>query len=237
MFQSLTMNSFTTIHSRAIKRKGGKSALDVLLPKTVTSKALSSKPDSYYLAEMTRGIFQSGFVWRVINNKWPTFEQAFFDFDLSRLMKLSDDDWEAYMQDTRIVRNRQKIKALRHNLWFVNDTANEHHGFGQFLAEWPTSDLVGLFRYLKNRGSRLGGNTGQYFLQRVGADSFALTHDVVLCLKMHGLDISDNPSSQKDLKLIQQTFNQFHEETGLSYRHLSMIMAYSVGENIVLPDD
>ncbi len=230
------MNTFKTIHNRAINRKGGKDVLESLLPEVGTPEVLSEKPDSYFLAEMTRGIFQSGFVWSVINKKWPTFEEAFFDFNLTKLMKLSDDDWEGYMQDTRIVRNRQKIKALRHNLWFVNDTANEYHGFGQFLADWPTSDLVGLFRYLKNRGSRLGGNTGQYFLQRVGADSFALTHDVVLCLKLHGLEISDNPSSQKDLKLIQQTFNQFHEETGLPYRQLSMIMAYSVGENMVQHD-
>jgi 3-methyladenine DNA glycosylase Tag len=230
------METFKTIYKRAINRKGGKAALESLLPEVATPKALSAKPDSYFLAEMTRGIFQSGFVWSVINRKWPTFEEAFFDFNLTKLMKLSDDDWESYMQDTRIVRNRQKIKALRHNVWFVNDTANEYHGFGQFLADWPNNDLVGLFRFLKTRGSRLGGNTGQYFLQRVGADSFALTHDVVLCLKMHGLEISDNPSSQKDLKLIQQTFNQFHEETGLPYRQLSMIMAYSVGENIVQPD-
>jgi 3-methyladenine DNA glycosylase Tag len=230
------MNTFKTIHNRAINRKGGKGVLESLLPEVVTPVVLSEKPDSYFLAEMTRGIFQSGFVWSVINKKWPTFEEAFFDFNLTKLMKLSDDDWEGYMQDTRIVRNRQKIKALRHNLWFVNDTANEYHGFGQFLADWPTSDLVGLFRYLKNRGSRLGGNTGQYFLQRVGADSFALTHDVVLCLKLHGLEISDNPSSQKDMKLIQQTFNQFHEETGLLYHQLSMIMAYSVGENMVQHD-
>jgi 3-methyladenine DNA glycosylase Tag len=230
------MKSFKTIYNRAIKRKGGKDALESLLPEVVTSIALSKKTDSYFLAEMTRGIFQSGFVWRVINNKWPTFEEAFFDFNLTKLMKLSDNDWEDYMQDTRIVRHRQKIKALRHNLWFVNDTANEHHGFGQFLADWPTNDLVGLFRLLKTKGSRLGGNTGQYFLQRVGADSFALTRDVVLCLQTHGLEISDNPSSQKDLKLIQQTFNHFNQETGLPYRQLSMIMAYSVGENLVLSD-
>ncbi|MCK4710167.1 MAG: DNA-3-methyladenine glycosylase I, partial [Gammaproteobacteria bacterium] len=207
-----------------------------LLPQTVDPVQLTVKPDSFYLEEMTRSIFQSGFVWRVINNKWPTFRQAFFDFDISKLMRLSEDDWDDYIHDTRIVRHRQKIQALRHNLWFVNDTAGLHHGFGQFLVDWPKSDLVGLFRYLKTKGSRLGGNTGQYFLQHVGVDSFALTRDVVLCLQMSGLDIRNQPSSQKDLKLIQQTFNQWHEETGYSYLNLSMIMAYSVGENRVQVD-
>lgn len=230
------MNSFQAILNRAIKRKGSKDDLYSLLPQTINPEILSSKADAYFLEEMTRSVFQSGFVWRVINNKWPTFRQAFFDFDIHRLMRLSSDDWDNYMQDTRIVRHRQKIQALRHNLWFVNETANQHHGFGRFLTDWPKTDLVGLFRYLKTKGSRLGGNTGQYFLQHVGVDGFALTKDVVLCLQMHGLEINNYPTSQKDLKLIQQSFNQWHDETGLPYLHLSMIMAYSVGENKVFAD-
>lgn len=207
-----------------------------LLPQSVDPVLLIDRPDSFYLEEMTRSIFQSGFVWRIINSKWPTFREAFFDFEIGKLMRLSEDDWDNYIQDTRIVRHRQKISALRHNLWFVNDTAGFHHGFGQFLVDWPKSDLVGLFRYLKTKGSRLGGNTGQYFLQHVGLDSFALTRDVVLCLQMSGLDIRNNPASQKDMKLIQQTFNQWHDESGFSYMNLSMILAYSVGENKVIAE-
>lgn len=230
------VDSFKVIQQRAEKRKGGQQALFSLLPKPVKPEILIEQPDSYYLEEMTRSIFQSGFVWRVINNKWPTFRQAFFNFDIGKLMKLSEDDWDDYIHDTRIVRHRQKIQAVRHNLWFVNDTAGLHHGFGQFLVDWPKSDLVGLFRYLKTKGSRLGGNTGQYFLQHVGVDSFALTHDVVSCLQMAGLDIKDSPTSQKDLKLIQNSLNQWHEETGFNYLQLSYIMAYSVGDNRVEAD-
>jgi len=178
------LNSFKIILDRAEQRKGGKQALFSLLPLPVDPQAVIEKPDSYFLEEMTRSIFQSGFVWRVINNKWPTFREAFFDFDINRLMKLSSDDWDNYMQDRRIVRHRQKIQALRHNLWFVNEISALHHGFGHFLINWPKTDLIGLFAFLKIKGSRLGGNTGQYFLQHVGVDSFALTRDVVLCLQV-----------------------------------------------------
>lgn len=230
------MKSFDAILKRATKRKGGKDELQALLPEQVSSDSLANMPDSYFLEEMTRSIFQSGFVWRVINSKWPTFREAFFDFEPGRLMKLTDQHWEDYIHDKRIVRHRQKINALRHNLWFVNDISHEYQGFGRFLVEWPKSDLVGLFKMLKTRGSRLGGNTGQYFLQHVGVDSFALTKDVVAGLQLYGLDVNDNPGSQKDLKLIQKTFNEWHESSGLCYFHLSMILAYSVGENRVAVD-
>ena len=93
--------------------------------------------------------------------------------------------------------------------------------------------MVGLFALLRKKASRLGGNTGQYFLQHVGVDSFALTRDVVLALQSHGLEIGDRPTSQKDLRLIQQTFNDWHQTSGFSYLQLSHLLAYSVGENKV----
>jgi len=227
-------NSFDQILQRAIERKGGRTALDQLLPQPQPDGRLLECSDSFFLAEMTRSVFQSGFVWRVINKKWPSFQEAFFDFDLNRLMALGEADWDNYLQDTRIVRHRQKIRALRHNLWFVHEISTQYDGFGRFLVEWPSSDLVELFLLLKKKGSRLGGNTGQYFLQHVGVDSFALTRDVVFALQMHGLEINDNPASQKDLRLVQQTFNEWHEVSGLSYLQLSYVLAYSVGENRVL---
>lgn len=225
------MDEFKLIHTRASDRKGGDAALQQLLPTTLAPETLAQLPDSYFLAEMTRSIFRSGFVWRVINNKWPDFETAFHQFDLGLLMGLSEEQWTDYLQDSRIVRHRAKIMAVRSNVWFMHDTLIEYGSFGAFLAEWPTSELVELFIHLKKKGARLGGNTGQYFLQNVGKDSFALTKDVVMALKLAGLDIHDNPSSQKDLRKIQSTFNQWHLETSLPYRQLSMILAYSVGEN------
>ena len=229
-------SSFEPILERAIERKGGSQALDLLLPEPPPAAYLIDRSDSYLLAEMTRSVFRAGFVWRVIDKKWPQFEEAFFGFDLNRLMALGDADWEGYLQDSRIVRHRQKIHALRHNLWFVHEMSIRHDGFGRFLAGWPCSDLMGLFLLLRKKASRLGGSSGQYFLQQVGVDSFALTPDVVLALQMHGLAISDQPYSQRDLRQIQETFNDWHEASGLSYLQLSYLLAYSVGENRVQAD-
>ncbi len=229
------MNSFAAILQRAEARKGGHDALMSLLPEPLPVQAMEAQPEAFFLAEMTRSIFKSGFVWRVIDHKWPAFCEAFHDFEPAQLMKLSDDDWDAYVQDTRIVRHRQKIWALRHNLWFVNDMAIQQGSFGRFVADWPLTELTELFLFLKKKGSRLGGNTGQYFLQKGGKDSFALTRDVVQCLQMHGLDIRDNPVSHKDLNLIQQAFNRWHDDSGLPYLHLSMIAAFSVGDNKIKP--
>jgi 3-methyladenine DNA glycosylase Tag len=225
------MTSFKAIRARAAKRKGGDKALDELLPKLAGPKALASLKDDRALAEMTKRIFSAGFVWSVIESKWPGFEAAFLKFEPKQLLHQPDEFWEKLASDKRIVRNPQKIEAVRHNARLVADIASEHGSFGKFLAQWPADDQVGLLELLSKRGARLGGKTGQYFLRFVGRDSFITSADVVACLRDAGLDVAENPTSKKDMKKVQDQFNAWAKESGLPLTHLSRICSMSIGEN------
>ena len=225
------MAKFEKIKERAEHRKGGGAALKKLLPKVASKKKLIALGDDRYLAMMTKCINQAGFSWKVIENKWPEFEEAFFTFNPKKLGYLSAEQWEAYVSDRRVVRNWQKIKALQGNVFFVQEESRKNGGFGKFISEWPASDQIGLMAYLKKHGSRLGGQSALWFLRRTGKDCFILSKDVVATLRGSGLEIAEQPSSQRDLKKVQAQFNEWHEETGLLYSHLSRIAACSVGEN------
>jgi 3-methyladenine DNA glycosylase Tag len=225
------MTSFKTIRTRAAERKGGDPALVALLPKASSAETLARLEDDRVLAEMAKRIFSAGFVWSVIEKKWPEFEAAFLGFEPRRLLLQPDEFWEGLAGDKRIVRHPQKIMAVRDNARFIADVAREHGSFGKFLAQWSVNDQVGLLDVLGRRGARLGGRTGQYFLRFIGKDCFVTSADVVACLRDAGLDISESPSSKKDLKKIQDQFNVWAEETGLPLTHLSRICAMSIGEN------
>jgi len=225
------MTSFKTIRARAARRKGGEAALAALLPKVAEPKALAAIGDDRVLAEMTKRIFSAGFVWSVIEAKWPDFEAAFLAFAPERLLARPDEFWEGLAGDKRIVRNPQKIMAVRTNARFVADIAEEHGSFGGFLARWPADDQVGLLDVLGKRGARLGGRTGQYFLRFVGWDGYVVSTDVVACLRDAGLDIAETVTSKRDLAKVQAQFNAWAEETGLAYVQLSRICAMSIGEN------
>ena len=228
------MTSFRTIRARAEERKGGPEILARLLPPPPSIDALIALGDDRILAEMTKRVFSAGFVWSVIEAKWPGFEAAFLGFDPAALAFQPDEFWEALAGDTRIVRNGAKIMSVRHNAVFVQDVSREHGGFGRLLAAWPSSDQVGLMALLAKRGSRLGGATGPMFLRFVGWDGFVLSRDVIACLQDAGLDIADDPKSKGDLAKVQAQFNAWAEESGLSYRHLSRICAMSTGTNYEL---
>jgi 3-methyladenine DNA glycosylase Tag len=188
-------------------------------------------PDSRFLSIMSERIFAAGFVWRVIEQKWPGFEEAFLGFEPKRLLFQPEDFWHDLASDSRIVRNPQKIRSVKENAAFVERMSEEHQGFGRFLAEWPEDDQIGLTAYLAKHGSRLGGNTGQYFLRWVGWDCFILSKDMVAALRDAGVQISENPGSKGDLARIQEQMNAWAAETGLPYTHLSRILALSFGEN------
>jgi 3-methyladenine DNA glycosylase Tag len=225
------MIAFAAIRARAESRKGGPEKLAALLPPKPDREALAKLPDDRALAEMTRRVFSAGFAWSVIEAKWPGFEEAFLGFVPARLAFEPDDFWDALTKDARIVRNGAKILSVRKNARFVLEIAKAHGGFGKFLAGWPSSDQIGLLELIAKRGDRLGGMSGQMFLRFIGWDGFATSKDVVLCLRDAGLDIAEEVKSKRDLRLVQDQFNAWAEETGLSYRWLSRICAFSIGEN------
>jgi 3-methyladenine DNA glycosylase Tag len=223
--------SFKTIRARAEKRKGGAKQLVKLLPPKPDLKALTRLPDDRALAEIARRVFSAGFAWSVIETKWPGFEEAFLGFAPGKLSLQPDEFWDDLMKDTRIVRNGAKIMSVRANASFVRDIAKEHGSFGKMLANWPSTDQIGLLEYLSKRGNRLGGNTGQMLLRFLGWDGFVTSKDVVVCLRDAGLDLAEAVTSKRDLAKVQTQFNAWAKETGLPYVHLSRICAMSIGEN------
>jgi 3-methyladenine DNA glycosylase Tag len=222
------MQSFQSLFEHAAKRKGGTAALEALLPIPLSSKALTKIPDDRWLAMMSRCIFQAGFSWKVIDKKWPEFEESFAGFNPKRWREMSDDDFDRLLKDRRIVRNATKILTVRDNATFLCDLAEEHGSAAKFFAEWPTEDYVELLILMKKRGSRLGGNSAQYFLRFMGKDSFITSQDVVTALIREGV-ISSTPKSQRDLRATQQAFNQWQQESGRSLTQISKVLAFTIG--------
>ncbi|MET0942266.1 MAG: DNA-3-methyladenine glycosylase I [Mesorhizobium sp.] len=225
------MPDFAKIRARAAQRKGGEAALSSLLGAAPDNASVANVTDNRILSTMAERIFSAGFVWSVIEQKWPGFEEAFLGFEPKRLLFQPDDFWYGLANDKRIVRNPQKIKSIQENAAFVERVSKEHGSFGTFLSRWPKDDQIGLMAYLAKHGSRLGGNTGQYFLRWVGWDAFILSQDLVAALRDAGVDVASSPNSKRDLARIQEQMNAWAEQTGLAYKHLSRILAMSIGEN------
>lgn len=176
---------------------------------------------------MAKALFQAGFVWRVIENKWDGFEAAFEGFEPARVATFSAAKLRDLREDTRIVRNGQKIEAVVANARYVLDEAEQHGSFARMVARWPTEDIVGLWARMKRGGSRLGGDTGPRVLRSMGKPTFVLTRDVVTSLVAQGI-VDRKPTSKRDLARVQAAFNTWAEESGESLSAISMTLACTV---------
>jgi 3-methyladenine DNA glycosylase Tag len=227
------MADFKPILNRALQRKNGEQGLELWVSEPLSKAAFMRQDDARFLSMMTKVVFQAGFVWRVIENKWPDFETVFFGFDAEKMVLLSPEQWEKIGTDKRIVRNMQKILSVPQNAAYINDQSRAFGSYAAFLQQWPSEDLIGLYRHLKQAGCRLGGMSGPRMLRQMGLDTFMLTTDVVMCLQTAGLDIADQPTNKSDLAKVQDCFNHWRQQTGFSYTRLSRICASSIGQNYV----
>ena len=221
------MQSFSVIYARAVKRKGGEDEVEAHLPVVKTARQLKRLKDAAVLEEMTKCVFRSGFVWKIIEAKWPGFRLAFNDFDVTECAMLADEDLERLQQDESIVRHAKKIASVRNNAQFILDVRDEAQSFGHYLAAWPEDDFVGLWAALKTRGDRLGGQTGRFFLRFMGRDTPMFSNDVVKALILAGV-VEKEPTSKQALNATQEAFNTWREESGRSYAAISRILALSV---------
>ena len=226
------MEKFSDIYKRAVERKGSEKMLKLLLAKPLSTKQLVTLSDDDWLEEFTRKVFQSGFYWSVINSKWAGFREVFWDFSVEKLLMMPPDMLEQKASDERIVRNYKKVKTITENAYMIHEVTAQHGSFSQFIANWPSEDIIGLWAYLKKHGARLGGNTGPYALRALGKDTFLLSRDVESYLRAHKI-IDGGLQTKKSRIAAQAFFNELHQQSGLSMQELSLIVAYGVGDNRV----
>ena len=221
------MQSFEEIYNRAAKRHGGVQALEKKLSKPLTIQALKRISDDRWLSDMSKSVFQAGFVWRVVENKWPSFETVFENFDLVHFAYLSDEAIEVLMNDERVIRHLKKLLSIRANAVYLLDKASEFGSVANFITSYEPARYCDLLIELKQHAHRLGGTSAQYCLRRIGVDSFILSRDVTKALQQANI-IAKSATSKRDLYNVQSAFNYWSKQSGRTLTEISRTLAMSV---------
>lgn len=169
---------------------------------------------------------------RVVENKWPNFEESFFNFNIEKVLMMPEEMMERKASDPKIIRNFNKVKTIKANAQMIFDQQQQGQSFAEFIAKWPSDDITGLWAYLKKHGQRLGGNTGPYALRALGKDTFLLSRDVEAYFRAHDI-ITGGIQTKSSLSAIQASFNHWQQQCDLSLGQLSRLIAYATGDNHV----
>ncbi len=130
-------------------------------PKQITPTKLAD-----YLEHLTKPVFEGGISWRIIEAKWPGFQEAFRGFDPETVATLSPDEVDALTNDTRIVRNRRKIEATVHNAQEMLAIEKEFGTFKNYLG--AHGDFWATAKDMRKRFKHVGDFGAYYFLYVVG---------------------------------------------------------------------
>jgi 3-methyladenine DNA glycosylase Tag len=221
------MKSFQWLYEHVVEHHAGEN-IEALLPRPLDTRQLAAVADDRLLSDLCRRVFRAGLKHSLVDARWPAFESAFWGFDAHRVALMSDEQLEGLMQNDKLIRHFGKLKSVRANALMVMELAAKHGSFARFLASWPADDITGLWLLLKKQGAQLGGNSGPYFLRMVGKDTFLLTDDVVAALVAQGV-VDKRPTAQRDLRLVQQAFNQWQQESGRPLCQISRLLSMTVG--------
>ncbi|TDB02970.1 DNA-3-methyladenine glycosylase I [Halomonas marinisediminis] len=203
-------------------------AMEAFLPRPLTPDQLKQLGDDRYLSAMSLRVFRAGMTHSVVDARWPAFEEAFWGFDPEKMVLLTPEQVDGYMQNDRIIRHRTKLQTIPRNAQFILDIRQEQGtSFGEFIADWPSRDIIGLWRLLARRGARLGGRSAAGFLRLIGKDTFLLTSDVVARLVAAGV-VDQPPTSQRDKQRVQDAFNALQQASGRPLCQLSTMLSLTI---------
>ena len=222
------MISFDRLYEQACQHKGSADAVNALLPAVQQQSELSQISDERWLAMMTKCIFQAGFVWRVIEAKWPNFETVFDGFHPAYWAQVSPEVLTGLAKDERIVRNAQKINTVPVNAQMLLDMQQTHGGMSQWLIE-QNNDLPAIYQHLAKQGSRLGGNSAMYLLRIMGKDTYLYTDSVSTALRREQV-ITGALTSKKAKLAAHEAFLTWQQQSNFSLAQLSKLLALTVSD-------
>lgn len=126
--------------------------------------------DAGYFAKISQAVFQSGFSWTVIRNKWPNFERAFAGFDVDQVAVFDAHDVERLLEDRSIVRNGRKIEATIANARVCQELIREHGSLAGYLRSMDGMSYADRSRKLSKTFKFIGPMGAYFFFYSVGED-------------------------------------------------------------------
>lgn len=125
--------------------------------------------------------FQAGLSWECILNKRDYFKEAYDNFEIAKIIKYDDKKIEELSNNSKIVRNKRKIKASILNTKIFLEIIEEYGSFKNYLESFINKDIIyevgkttndisdKISKDLYNRGMRFVGSVIIYsYLQAIG---------------------------------------------------------------------
>src|SRR5205807_10040051 len=95
--------------SRNTRKEAGEEQRMEGPPPQYTAKTLDD-----YLEHLSKGVFQAGISWRVVDARWPSITKAFHGFAVERVARRLHRNFDRLVQDEGVMPSRPKVGGVVH---------------------------------------------------------------------------------------------------------------------------
>jgi 8-hydroxy-5-deazaflavin:NADPH oxidoreductase len=112
---------------------------------------------AFFFEHLSRSVFEAGISWRVVEGKWDGIRDAFHGFDPAQVAAMPPAEIAAVENDSRVIRNKAKIRATVQNAREVLAILDEYRSIRGYLASFPdagaaAADMRRRFKFLGDTG-------------------------------------------------------------------------------------
>jgi predicted dinucleotide-binding enzyme/3-methyladenine DNA glycosylase Tag len=112
---------------------------------------------AFFLEHLSRSVFEAGISSRVVEAKWDGIREAFHGFDPAQVAAMPPAEIAAVENDSRVIRNKAKIRATVENAREVLAILDEDGSIRGYFASFPDAavavgDMRRRFKFLGDTG-------------------------------------------------------------------------------------
>ena len=98
--------------------------------------------DEYLFEMLIVESFQAGLSWECVLNKRNDFKVAYDFFNIDKIIKYDETKINELLSNSKIIRNKLKIKASINNAKIFKDIQNEYGSFYNYLTMFTNSKIL-----------------------------------------------------------------------------------------------
>ena len=126
------------------------------------------KEEAKLFERLSLEILQAGLSWLTVLKKREAINEALFNFDIDRIADLQTSEIESLLENPKIIRNKLKIRAIRHNGNIIR-SMREYGGFAHWIEQQhPLLKPEWVATFKKSGFQFVGGEIVGEFLMSIG---------------------------------------------------------------------
>lgn len=126
------------------------------------------KTDDEYFEILCLMIFQSGFNWKLVREKWKDLKKIFKGFKIEDVARLTNKQQQGLLKNPKMIKNKRKIEAIATNAKIFLEITKKSGSFENYLKNLRSLEEKEKIKEIKNRFVGIGDYSAEFFLHSVG---------------------------------------------------------------------